>query len=214
MHLFFDTETNGLPLDYRAPLTDLENWPRMVQLAWLVMDDRGSEIASAEHIIRPDGFVIPAAATRVHGITTEMAMGKGVEIAGVLRTFASLAQESSVLVAHNMAFDEKILGVEFLRAGLPNPLENKPRQCTMRSSTNYCGLPGPRGYKWPTLSELHWFLFAESFRGAHTALADVRACARCYLELKRLGVMADISSKPTVRERTILPSRPTRGQVP
>ncbi|PJB57251.1 MAG: 3'-5' exonuclease, partial [Bacteroidetes bacterium CG_4_9_14_3_um_filter_41_19] len=34
MFLIFDTETTGLPQRYDAPLTDFDNWPRMIQLAW------------------------------------------------------------------------------------------------------------------------------------------------------------------------------------
>jgi len=30
MYLFFDTETTGLPRNWKAPVTDLDNWPRMV----------------------------------------------------------------------------------------------------------------------------------------------------------------------------------------
>jgi hypothetical protein len=29
MYLFFDTETTGLPKNWKAPVTDLNNWPRM-----------------------------------------------------------------------------------------------------------------------------------------------------------------------------------------
>jgi len=60
----------------------------------------------------------------------------------------------------------------------------------MQGATHYCRLPGPRGYKWPTLAELHMELFNEPLEGAHHALVDTRACARCYFELKRLKVMA------------------------
>ncbi|MEQ1883107.1 MAG: hypothetical protein ABL878_19305 [Burkholderiales bacterium] len=89
-----------------------------------------------------------------------------------------------------MAFDEKILGAEFLRAGYSNPLESKKRKCTMQEATDFCRLPGPYGYKWPKLDELYRKLFKESLTGAHRALIDVRACARCYFELRRLKVMA------------------------
>ena len=44
MYLFFDTETTGLPKNWKAPITDLENWPRLVQLAWLVYDNIGNKI--------------------------------------------------------------------------------------------------------------------------------------------------------------------------
>ncbi len=44
MFLFFDTETTGLPRNWQAPLEDLDNWPRLVQLAWLLMDENGKEV--------------------------------------------------------------------------------------------------------------------------------------------------------------------------
>jgi DNA polymerase III epsilon subunit-like protein len=50
-------------------------------------------------------------------------------------------------------------------------------------------LPGKYGrYKWPKLAELHQVLFGEPFEGAHGALADARACMRCYFRLTELGV--------------------------
>lgn len=190
MYLFFDTETTGIPRNYRAPATDVRNWPRLVQIAWLLTDEKAKELASAEYIIKPDGFTIPAGASRIHGITTEMAMRKGVDLDFVLDVAAASIDRATVLIAHNVQFDEKILGAEFVRAGLPNRAESKPRRCTMQAATNYCRLPGPYGYKWPTLAELHSKLFNKSFDDAHQALADVRACARCYFELKRLKVMS------------------------
>jgi DNA polymerase III subunit epsilon len=189
MYLFFDTETTGIPRNYKAPVTDVDNWPRIVQIAWLLADDAGAEISSAEYLVRPAGFRIPAEATRVHGITTEEALERGAELGAVLEGIVAEIQRSAVLVAHNMAFDEKILGAELLRLGRVNELATRKRECTMQSSTNYCRIPGKFGYKWPTLAELHQKLFGEGVSGAHRALADVRACARCYFELKRLGII-------------------------
>lgn len=189
MYLFFDTETTGIPKNYKAPASDLKNWPRLVQIAWLVTDDKGSEIHSAEHIVRPDGFTIAADAVKIHGITTDVALERGVDIKAVLDDIMKDIEAAQILLAHNMAFDEKILGAELLRAGYPNRVEAKQRRCTMQSAVDFCRLPGPYGYKWPTLNELHLKLFSASFTGAHRALVDVRACAKCYFELKRLKVM-------------------------
>ena len=190
MYLFFDTETTGIPRNYKAAVSDLQNWPRLVQLAWLLIDDEAHEVASAEYIARPVGFTIPVDAARIHGITTEIAAAKGVDIGTILDAVMPDIGKASVLVAHNMSFDEKILGAELLRAGRPNVVESRKRQCTMEGATDYCGLPGRYGYKWPTLQELHTKLFNAPFEGVHRALVDVRACARCYFELRRLKVMA------------------------
>jgi DNA polymerase III subunit epsilon len=190
MHLFFDTETTGVPRNYKAPTSDLANWPRLVQLAWLITDDAGDEIKSTEFIVKPDGFTIPADAARVHGISTETALRDGVDLTEVLAAIVPDLEQADLLVAHNIQFDEKILGAELLRGGHPDLPAAKPKRCTMRESTDYCRLPGRYGYKWPKLQELHVKLFGEEFAGAHDALVDVRACARCFFELKRLGIMA------------------------
>lgn len=189
MKLFFDTETTGVPSNYRAPATDTRNWPRMVQLAWLLTDDKGAELTEGEFIIKPRGFTIPADAARIHGITTERALAEGVELARAVEAILADMSRAAVLVAHNVRFDEKILGAELIRLGLPNQVESKPRLCTMLASTDYCALPGPYGYKWPKLDELHRKLFSRPLEGAHRALVDVKACARCYFELVRLGVL-------------------------
>lgn len=188
-YLFFDTETTGLPRNPKAPASDVKNWPRIVQVAWLVTDGAGREIRGEEHIIKPSGFTIPAEAASIHGITTELALRSGVPLRPVLETLHKEMVGASLLIAHNIAFDEKIIGAEFIRTGLANPIEMKQRKCTMLSSTQYCNLPGHYGRKWPKLQELHVKLFGKSFEEAHSALADVRACVRCYFKLLQLGIV-------------------------
>ncbi|MDP3899635.1 MAG: 3'-5' exonuclease [bacterium] len=189
MFLFFDTETTGLPRDWQAPVEDVDNWPRLVQLAWLVSDENGKEVSGNNFIIRPDGFIIPEEASNVHGITTERALAEGVDLAEALTEFGQALAAAKVLVAHNIRFDEKIMGAEFARQAIQNNFFTLPRVCTMQESTDYCGIEGYYGYKWPKLMELHQKLFDESFDGAHDALADVRACAKCFFELMARGVI-------------------------
>lgn len=188
---FFDTETTGLPRSWNAPLRDLDNWPRMVQLAWLLCDGAGNEIAAASRIVLPQGYVIPAEASRVHGITTERALAEGRPLAEVLDEALPNLEKAAAAVAHNVSFDEKILGAECLRLGRPHPLLKKPTRCTMKESTAFCALPGRYGdFKYPNLTELHRKLFNKPFAGAHDALADVRACKAAFYELRLRGVMA------------------------
>lgn len=190
MYLFFDTETTGLPKNYKAPVSDLKNWPRVVQVAWLLADAQGKELKSVEYIIKPEGFIIPPEAAKIHGVTQERAEREGVALKPVLEEISGDIAKAAALLAHNMQFDEKILGAEFLRTGSPNHLDAKPRKCTMQASTNFCAIPGPYGNKWPKLQELHAKLFQTGFEDAHTALADVRATSKCFFELKRIGVMS------------------------
>ena len=187
MYLFFDTETTGLPKNWKAPVTDLNNWPRLVQLAYLYYDNNGNKIAGGDFIIKPEGFTIPAEVSKIHGISTERALKEGQPILDVLNSFQSLIEQATYLVAHNMAFDEKIVGAEFLRNGMTNSIPSKKKICTMERTTNFCAIPGPYGYKWPKLSELHYKLFSANFDEAHNAAVDITATAKCFWELKRLG---------------------------
>jgi DNA polymerase III epsilon subunit-like protein len=190
MYLFFDTETSGLPRSHKAPVSDLANWPRIVQIAWLLIDEQGRQHQAVEAIIRPEGFTIPEAAARVHGISTERALAEGQPLPQVLHQFLAALRQADSLVAHNLAFDEKVVGAELLRCGLPNPLPRFRRHCTMVASTDLCALPGPYGFKWPRLEELHHHLFGGTLSGAHDALVDVEATVRCFFALRSRGVIA------------------------
>lgn len=191
MFLFFDTETTGLPRDWNAPVEKLDNWPRLVQLAWLAFDREGNRLAGGEHIVRPEGFIIPTASSDVHGITTERALAEGEDLRQVLEEFSGKISEADLLIAHNMNFDEKIVGSEFLRNSIASRLFEKERICTMISSIDFCAIPSSSGsgYKWPRLSELHVKLFGKDFEDAHDALVDTSACARCFFELKKQKVI-------------------------
>jgi len=187
MYLFFDTETTGLPKNWKAPVTDLDNWPRLVQIAFLCYDTHGKRISGYNYIIKPEGFTIPADASKIHGITTERAQKEGHSLVSVLNQLNTLINMATSLVAHNMSFDEKIIGAELLRNNLPNSLQTKNKICTMESTTDFCAINGPYGYKWPKLSELHYKLFSTGFDEAHDAAIDITATAKCFWELKRLG---------------------------
>lgn len=190
MYLFFDTETTGLPKNYNAPIEDLDNWPRLVQLAWQLYNKDGELVSEKECIIKPEGFIIPEQSSNVHGITTERAISEGVDLTSSLAKFSQAIEDSLVLVAHNINFDEKIIGSEFLRKGIDNNLKAIPKICTMQTTTDLCKIPGSYGrYKWPKLSELHIELFGKDFEDAHDALVDVKACARCFFQLKDRGIL-------------------------
>lgn len=189
MYLFFDTETTGLPRSWKAPLEDLSNWPRLVQIAWLLFDAEGREVNRENAIIYPEGFTIPAGAAQVHGITTEKAIFEGLPLVKILEAFQDQLQMASHVVAHNISFDEKIVGAEFIRKDMNNPLPFRNRICTMKSTTNYCRIKNQRGNKWPKLAELHKKLFQEDFDDAHDAMADIYATAKCFWELRRRAVI-------------------------
>ena len=145
MYLIFDTETTGLPQNFNAPISDSDNWPRMVQIAWQLHDDEGKLIENQDYIIKPEGYDIPFNATRIHGISTKIAKKEDKDMAWVLKKKKKALEKTKVGVGHNIDFDYKILGAEFFRKEIENNLQEIPKADTMDLGTDFCALPGGRG---------------------------------------------------------------------
>ncbi len=188
MYLIFDTETTGLPKRWKAPITDTDNWPRAVQIAWQLHDAMGNCIEHQDYLIQPDGFNIPYDAEKIHGISTELAQEQGLPLKEVLKKFNIALSKSKFVVGQNVAFDLNIMGCELYRENVESPLLQLPilDTCTEHTAA-LCKLTGGRygKFKLPTLTELHEYLFGKAFNEAHNATADVEATTRCFLELIR-----------------------------
>ena len=141
-YLFFDTETTGTPLDYNAPSSDIRNWPRLVQLGWILMTEDGEKVSKGNYIIKPDGFTIPIEATKIHKITTKMALELGYNLSYVIDKFLQDFNKAKYIVGHNIDFDKKIVGAELIRLSRPDIMDSKQAFCTMKSSTDFCKIPG------------------------------------------------------------------------
>ncbi len=185
MYLIFDTETTGLPKNFNAPHTDLNNWPRLVQLAWELHGDHGELINAGNLIVKPEGFTIPYNAEKVHGISTERALKEGHPLKDVLELFAEDLKRTQLQIGHNIEFDLNVMGAEFLRAGVESELWETTSYCTKEETTDFVQIPGGRGgkFKWPTLTELHTKVFGVGFADAHDAAYDVMATAKCFFGL-------------------------------
>jgi DNA polymerase-3 subunit alpha len=191
MYLIFDTETTGLPKRWDAPITDTNNWPRCVQIAWQLHDDMGKIIEHQDYLIKPEGFNIPYDAERIHGISTELALEQGIALQEVLEKFNIALSKTKFIVGQNLGFDINIMGCELHRMGINSPMATMPVLDTCTEVTaSLLKLPGGRGgkFKLPTLTELHQYLFQTPFSEAHNATADVEATTRCFLELIRLEI--------------------------
>ena len=182
--MVLDTETTGFP-PWAASIDKTKAWDccRMVQLAWAVHDESGRLLAKQDHIVKPEGWVIPEDAARVHGITTGMATAFGIPIQQVLEALHSTLADFDVgtLVAHNMQFDDSVLQAEMWRCqelDLLTRFQLCERRCTMLMGT-------APGKKWPTLAELYRGLFATSPQRCHQADADVEYCSRIYWHIMK-----------------------------
>ena len=186
--LIFDTETSGLPTSYKASFSDVRAWPRIVEIAWVIIDSDLRPVSSSQFVIRPDGFEISSGASSIHGITTAKAQAEGISLRYALSCFAEDLSDVDLLVAHNIDFDFPVVNCELIRSNVQSSLSQKRRYCTMKSTTDLCNIPGNYGPKWPKLEELYRFLFSRTFSEAHRAMHDVKATTECYLELTRRGI--------------------------
>ncbi len=194
MYLFFDTETTGLPYDCNESPKRPDLWPHLVQLAYQLYDKKGNLVSERNHVVKPNGYMIPEDSARIHGITHLKAHEVGIPLHDVLEEFNHHAEKATRLVAHNMKFDSRVVGAAFHRCGMKDPIPLIRKTCTMEETTEFCKIRKPLSnwpddYKWPTLQELHAKLFGCGFDKAHDALVDMQVTARCYWELKRLKIL-------------------------
>ena len=190
-YLFFDTETTGLPKNYKVHYSEKDNYPFLVQLAWILYQNE-KEISFSDFIIIPNGFEIPESAINIHGFSNEYCNENGYDLKKILNKFYTDFKLCDMLVAHNLEFDKNIICSELYRNNAAKHAEEIYKSkglCTMKESIDFCKIPGKYGNKFPKLSELHTQLFSENFDNAHNALNDIRATAKCFFEMKKRNII-------------------------
>jgi DNA polymerase-3 subunit epsilon len=206
--IVFDTETTDLPADQNAPISDSSKWPYIIQLSFMVFDTETKEILEySDHIIQLDNTVeISPGSIAIHQITAQRSQNEGIPIKQALAQLADNMSDADVIVGHNILFDKRMLMVELTRNKMKNCLYKNglpiPEYCTMKRTTDLCKIPtqnkktGEIYNKYPTLSELHTYLFCKKPRGTHNAIADVMICLRCFV---MLNYKYDIASDNDVK---------------
>ncbi len=193
MYMFFDTETSDLPKDRKIKDPRVfNNFPHLVQLGFLTYDENKNITKTYNQIIKPDNFIISEGSANVHKITQEYAIENGIPLNDALNDFFDAVENVQFLIAHNVEFDLQVIYAECFRNKFKRKLKNKPiKICTIKTTTNFCKIKSDwkNSYKWPKLSELHTILFNENFEGAHDALNDVKATAKCFFECVNRGII-------------------------
>lgn len=184
----FDTETTGLP----ARNEGLEKQPHIIQFAAFIYEydpttRRFQEVERYNTMVKPP-ISIPEDSVRITGITDQQ-VASAPTFAEVADRILQIFANTDLAVAHNLSFDEEIVGYELERLGKSKAFISKGRFDTMEGTRNLCKLPTKSGgYKAPRLMELHQFLLNESFEEAHNAEKDVAALGRCVKVLLQEGL--------------------------
>lgn len=190
--LFYDTETNGLPL-WNQP-SEHPAQPRITQLAAELIDaDTGNTLAFMNMMIRPEGWTIPEELEKLTGITNALAARFGHQIDSAIDMFVTMWSEAEIRVAHNESFDARMIRIEAMRCyredhGLHEDWKNGTVFCTQSNSTSILNLPptakmvaaGRNHAKSPNLGEAYEFFTGKKLEGAHNAAVDLAACKAVY----------------------------------
>ena len=185
MEFFFDTETTGIPqkcgFKYPDPKdTEFYDSSRIVSISWIVTQQH-QVVTQAYFVIKPDGFLIPQESTNIHGITTEHANEKGVEISVVFSHLKDILPMCSTMVAHNVLFDINVLKSELFRyneASLLSTIDSMKAVCTMKKGKHVLNMKS-----YPKLSVLYKALYDEEMQNAHDAQYDTYYCYKCYIKM-------------------------------
>lgn len=185
--IIIDTETTGLTRLSYANRFNYKQWPRMVQIAWALVDQ--GEITHREsYLIEPKGYTIPPQATQIHGITQEQSEKEGHGITQVFDKLDQALDQAKVVIAHNLNFDLGIIESEALRIERKIQLPEK-RICTVHLAQKYLReVKGIRQGGFPKLGQFYEMLFGFSYGPKHDANNDVTACYHIYKRLQQLGI--------------------------
>lgn len=202
MYLFYDTETTGLP-DFKTPAEKFAAHPGIAQLAAILADEYYNILGTFNLIVKqPESVPYSEDAAKVHGITKEMMNSYGVSPKLATRLFIEAMQKPITLVAHNEAFDRKMLRIEMHRNGYgeqAEKLRGLPGECTMRLAdpimkmepTDKMLAAGFNKNKPPKLEEAYEYFTGKALENAHDAMADARAVMEIHRIIKSKGATND-----------------------
>jgi len=206
--LILDTETNGLPKNRYAPISEPGNFPAILQLSWTIytVDGRTLTTVSSRDIGLALDPSIPwdTGAAKIHGIPERIARS-GTPVATALRDLRTALYSVDVVVAHNLSFDKTVLRAAAFAAAAAEDLRSLwpptiKEFCTMTATRDLVRIPATAKqaqyaelgrFKAPRLNELYTWLYGHVYDMSgsvlHTAASDTHCLAQCLAALLRRG---------------------------
>ena len=205
--IILDTETNGLPKNRYAPISEPGNYPAILQLSWTIYKVEGRTLTTVSS--RDIGLALDpsipwdAGAAKIHGIPERIARS-GTPLTKALLEFREAIYSVDVAVAHNLAFDKTVLRAAGFAAANTELRSLWPPAikefCTMTATRDLVRIPATAKqaqyadlgrYKAPKLNELYTWLYGHVYDMSgsvlHTAASDTHCLAQCLSALLRRG---------------------------
>lgn len=194
MYLIFDCSALSGYTDYKANFTEVDSWPRLIHISWILLDENYKPIEDFDCIPNDSDIIIDSKSMSKAHIDADDIQKKGSPMATILDNFSASVEKAEYIFAHNLNYNENLVGAEYVRAKKSiNLFSNKNRYCLMEEGTYYCKIPTKGGkYKFPTLPELHATCFGQTYGPVGNARSDVIAAARCFIKMKKIGQLEDL----------------------
>ena len=194
--LFIDTETSDKPREWNASTAEVDKWPYLLQVAWLVCNKTGEIIVEHNYYINPGEITIHPESLEVHGISLEFLQENGLKRSEVLQKLSKdIFEYQPILVGHFLKFDLKMLEVGFNRININLDLSNYLKFCTMVHSEKFFHGTHRRQLR---LNEMYFKIFCKELHNQHDAQVDVNATKECYFEMVKRG---DINEKTIIKQQ-------------
>ena len=180
MSMILDTETIGFPLRigydkyYDYKLINKYDSSRIVQLSYMICDEKLDSIELKDTIIKLDNFTIKN--SNIHGITDEISLSKGEAFIDAANKFYLDLQKVSHIFAHNIMFDINIIKSELYRYELHDiikEIESKTLICSMENTKKIVNITNSYGLKSPNLAELYKNVIGTEITNQHNSKYDV-----------------------------------------
>ena len=183
MYLIIDTETSGLPYDFSAPISRLDNWPRVIWLGFILLDENLEIIREGNYYINP-GMKISENVAKVLGISDEIVQKYGNPTSEILHIFKDVCKNAKYLIGHNLDYDYKVISAEIIRNNFNLSLKRKKRICTMINSKEFVNKKSSDNkLTYPKLSDLFKKLYEEDFF-SKCPFDDVKYAVKCFIKMR------------------------------
>ena len=189
--IVIQTESAGTFENYNLDYKSTWNWPRLIQLSWAICSPDGQIISETSHFIKPNGFIIPWAATKEHGIDNAKVNKEGLMLSIVLDKFEAALEGVSMLVGHHLYADYNILMAEYTRIGRKSKIMGIPQFSIGAESAKIIRQADEKnlyrgqydGFVIPTQSDLKKKLFPDSTE----EMTGLQMVVRSYFGMQRPG---------------------------
>lgn len=188
--LVIDTETSGLPKKWDAPYTEKNNWPHVLQIAWLIYNCEGQLVKKENHYLKSNNFKITKASTKIHHLTIDFLQENGEDRQTVFEKFGNdISTYSPLIIAHFAELDYCMVSAEYHRLGITNALAHSFFFCTLKASAAYVKNPT---FHFLKLNVFYKTLFKKRPENLHNALVDAQLTAEIFFHLLQKGEVTDL----------------------